>query len=201
MRRTPERRAGERLHHLYITERGGDRLEGIVTGVVVGAIVAIVGALGNYLASSRRDERQRVHERETQRERWEREDRIRYHEARLTAYRNTYNAVSSENLGFFRSDPTGDFLFARETFENGMQEIFLLHAEVLLLAVTEEVRNASVKINRELFFLSRKVQELPNGTTVRREVGGRLLDDVLEAGSEFLWAARSELGIDNRENR
>jgi hypothetical protein len=168
-------------------------LEGIFTGAVVGAIVAIVGAVGNYLASSRRDERQRSHESEVQRERWDREDRMRYHEERLTAYKNTYNAVKPENLAIFRSDPMGDYLFVQEDFEDGMREILLLHAEVLLLAATEEVRHASAKINQELFLLSRKVRKLPDESTVSREVGGHLLDDVLEAGSEFLCAARSEL--------
>jgi hypothetical protein len=181
-------------------------LEGIVTGVVVGAIVAIVGAVGNYLASIKRDERQRSYEREIQRERWEREDRVqherweredrvRYHEERLSAYRRTYHAVKPETFGFFRTDPMEDFIFAHDALEDGLRELSLLHAEVLLLAATKDVREASSKINMEAFLLSRKVQNIPHESTISREEGGQLLDDVLEAGAEFLWAAREELGI------
>jgi len=57
------------------------------------------------------------------------------------------------------------------------------------------VREASARISGEAFLLSRRVQNIPDESTVGRNKGGQLLNDVLEAEAEFLWAARKELGI------
>lgn len=61
-------------------------------------MVALVGALGNYVASLRRDEKQREYDRDTRRELWRREDQRVFNEQRIEAYRVFARAVSELSM-------------------------------------------------------------------------------------------------------
>ena len=160
---------------------------GIVTGIVVGLVVALAGAVTNYYVAKRQDER-----------RWEREDLTRHHQERLSAYRTMLAAVTVERLGFVNDDEAMGYWLMESVLEQATKAVSELHSEVLLLTSSPRVREASASINAQALLLRRKVPDIDGKSPLGDRELGRFTDPLLEARSEFLAAAREELGIETR---
>lgn len=72
-------------------------------GVVIGSVLT---GLVNFILQREADNRRWAHEDAVRSGQWEREDRTRHHQERLSAYRNLLAAVSVEKFGFVDDDET-----------------------------------------------------------------------------------------------
>jgi hypothetical protein len=173
-------------------------MDSIVVGAAVGTIVAIVGAIGNYIATSKRDEQQRAHELRVLLARWDREDGIRYHQERLTAYRNILNASSEQNLGVSWDKFHELFEIDMEMVRKAVDDIVSCNTEIQLIAASDQVRQEASALVQEADHFRYKADNIYQngvGEPSSAEEFRSLIFPVQSKHDAFQDAAREELGI------
>ena len=148
-------------------------------GVVVGSLLTLIG---NFLLQRVADRRRFAHEERLQRERWEREDEVRYQAERIAAYarfmRTTQEGFSLE----FSNPPTADEI---DSLSDGFMETLILS--------TPPVKQAAI----ELYRVHARIRgvEVPKDydeTDTQTDPEGL----ALQKREAFLEAVRDELNID-----
>lgn len=94
-----------------------------VAGLIGVAVGSLLSLIGNFLLQRVADQRRFAHEERLQRERWEREDEVRYQAERIAAYARF---MRTTQLGFpleFSNPPTADEI---NSISDGLAETLIL---------------------------------------------------------------------------
>jgi hypothetical protein len=191
---------------LTVGARASRRRKG-VSGIAVGVIVALAGAFANYFLGQWRDDKrwereqkqirqQREHERRIQSEHWEREERTRFQSERLKAYRDMHRAASLESLGLYYNPFTASYQLDVRQSTRGLEQVRLCRDEILLIAYSNEVREAAGRIEGEAFVLYTKLSSNFNdGDEIKANQGNGWnthIDLLVGASQDFIEAVRAE---------